>query len=132
MARLIDTPVVALTEDAAGKQIIYKRDEELAKQTIDAFERGASSIFNIAASANEDVSFGDVDDVRGFYIEADGDFDVIFNGGAETVSFKVADTTTGRKAKCRMDAQVTQINITNPDATNALTGSYCVWGDPTP
>ncbi len=132
MTRIVDTPTLTISEDVEGKQIIYKRDESLAKQTFDGFLRASSSIFNIALSSNEDMPLGDVDDVRGFYIEADGDFNMILNGGAEIIAFKLADTVTGRKAKCRMDAQVTQINIANPDTANALNGSFGVWGDIAP
>lgn len=130
--RVVKKVVLTISEDTEGKQIIFKRDDALAEQKLDGFTRAASSIFNIEMSSNEDMSFGDVDIIRHVYIEADGDFNLVFSGGTDILAVKLADTVVGRKAIFDADVQVTQVNIANPSATAELNGAYAVYGDLAP
>ncbi len=109
-------------------------DDDAAKQLeqIDIFEKFSSGKFEIAASGTEAIPFGDVTVVRGILIKADAAFDVIFNGGGDTFNFTLADTQSGRKSRCFMEATLSAASVTNPSTTVALTGTYLVWGDPTP
>jgi len=124
---------VFVTDDAELECVLFggdNADKEL--EQIDIFQRVVSGKFSIAGAGTEAIPLGDVDVPRGILIIADAAFDVIFNGGAETLNFSPADTQTGRKTRCFMEATITAASVTNPNATVALTGTYVVWGDPTP
>lgn len=124
---------VFISDDTDGESPLFGRqDPANNKEIIDSFLRCVSGKINIAASGTESVPLGDVDTVRGVQVVLDGDFDVIFNGGAETINFKLADTQTGRVARMFMEAEITAASITNPSGSAALTGTYVIWGDPVP
>jgi hypothetical protein len=121
---------VFITDDADGADVLFgNSDPATALQQIDAFKRYASGKLNIAASATENLPLGDVDAVKGVYVQLDGDFDVVFNGGSDTINFKKADTLTGRVAKMFMEADFSAIAITNPDGATEINGRFVVWGD---
>lgn len=120
---------VFVSDDAAGEQVLFgQTDTTQVLQTIDNMQRVCSGKFSIAASGTENLPLGDVGTVRGIWIRADLDFDAVFNGGSDTISFDAASAS--HKATCFMEATLTQVAITNPSSTAALTGSFCVWGDP--
>ena len=120
------------TEDSAGKDGLWTPDQTINTEVITNMTRLISGVFSVAKATNEDLAFGDITlPAYAIYIEADGDFTATFNGGAETFAFKRADTTTGRKVRCWMEAQITAINIANADLTTAITGRYMIYGDPT-
>lgn len=124
---------VFISDDTEGECPLFGLESPTKnKEIIDSFLRYASGKINIAATATENVPFGDVDDVRAVEVIFDGDFDVVFNGGADTINFKRADTKTNRKVRMFMEADLTSVAITNPSASAAITGTYVVWGDPVP
>jgi hypothetical protein len=121
---------VIITDDAEGKDILFGLDDVKSEVIVDNMQRPTSGRFEIAALANENLPFGDVQDVRFVYIKADGDFDLKFNGGAEVLNVKKASTTIGTFAKFEAECDVTAVNVTNPSATAVLKGIWCVYGDP--
>ena len=120
---------VRITDDAAGKDVLFGPDDSLAEVVIDNMQRQASGLFNIAAAGTEALSLGDVTAVKGLYIKCkDGDMDVDINAlGAIQVRRAVAGTGT-----CRLliEGNITSVSITNPDGVNGINGVWCVWGDP--
>ena len=116
---------VRIAEDTGMKNLLFGPDNDLAEVTNDGYERQASGNLNIIANANEDVPFGDVDLVMGFYLKLNGDCTITLNGGAEPIA--ITKPTTSDFAKIFIEAAVTQINILAP-ADQAIVGTYCVWG----
>jgi len=123
--------LVRIFEDTAEKNGLFTPDDTLAEEIVDTFERCASGRFNIAAAGTEALSFGDVDDVRGVFIRANGAFNFTMNGGVEVFAATLLSSATTSKARVLMQATLTALSITNPGAA-ALTGVWAVWGDPTP
>ena len=117
-------------DDTDEKHALFVLDSDLIESVIDGMLRQASGRVNIALSATENLPLGDVATVRGVYIRAAGDFNVILNGGTDILQVRRPDTATGRNAHFLFEGIITQVNITNASATAALDGLYCVWGEP--
>ncbi len=120
-----------ITEDSAGKDGLWTPDQTLNTEVVTNMTRMTGGVFSIDASSTEALSFGDVTSAYAIYIEVDNDFNVVFNGGADTFNFVRADTTSGRKARCWMEATLTSVSITNPSASASISGRYVVYGNPT-
>lgn len=121
----------AITDDAEGKIPLFgPRDATKTITTHDGFTMYEAGKFEVAASGNENLSFGDVGDVRGIYVEANNDFNIKFNGGVEVIAIKRGTSATGVLAKLLMEADITSFNVANPSASDVLKGTYAVWGNP--
>jgi hypothetical protein len=116
---------VFASEDTSGTDVLFGQ-ADVTKRRI------TSGKFSIAASGTENLPFGDVNDVRGVAVWADSDFNVVFNGGVDSLAFKRASVATTAKATLFMEIDTTQVAIANPSSSAVLTGNYVVWGDPTP
>jgi len=121
---------VQIHDDTDAKDALWAPDKTLAKTVITNMQRHQAGTFQIDAAATENLSLGDIAAVRAVYIEVDGNFNVVWNGGAEIFNYLLADTTSGRKARCFNEMTVTACAITNPGAA-AINGRYVVYGDPT-
>ncbi len=121
---------VRIFDDAEGDDGLFAPSDTLAEVVIDNMQKLNSGRFAIAASDDEDLPFGDVADVRFVFIKADNDFTLKFNGGSEGLAIKRADAVAGTYAKFAAECDVTAVNITNPSATDVLTGVFAVYGDP--
>lgn len=120
-----------ITEDSAGKDGLWTPDQALNTEVVTNMTRMTGGVFSVAASGTETLSFGDVSAVYGLYIEVDNNFNVVFSGGSDTFNFRRADTTTGRKARCWMEADISSVSITNPSSSVSISGRYVLYGDPT-
>jgi hypothetical protein len=128
---------VFISDDTAGLLPLFGTTETSREEVIvDAFDRCVSGNLSIAASGTESLPLGDIDDPRGFYIDADRGFNMILNGGAEVIQVRPAvDPTTsgaGTRAKFFIEADLSAVSITNADASSVLVAKYAVWGDLTP
>ena len=121
---------VHVYDDTEGKDKLFGLDDDKAEVKLDGFQRQASGRFEIAVASDENLSFGDVQDVRFVYVKADNDFEVIFNGGVEPVVVKRGSAATTATARFAGELDVTAVNIANPSATVVLKGIYCFYGDP--
>jgi len=131
--RIDKTVNLFITDDTAQECVLFgQKDTRKNLQRIDGMQRVTSGKLNIAASGTESIPLGDVDAVYGVSFASDRSFNVIFNGGVESVSFVLADADPDRTCGFTMEATLSAVSITNADATNALSGTYVVWGDPTP
>jgi hypothetical protein len=130
--RLKHTVIVQASQDTAGKQKLFWQDEALSEVVGDNFERIASGTLSIAALATEDVPTGDIDAIKGVYLEVSQQCTVRLNGSTDDIVMTPTEGVTGGVAKMFLEAAITQIEIENTNATEALTGVYCLWGDLTP
>lgn len=128
--RVDHTVTPQISRDTAQKQKLFFPDigEEAVSHA--TFEKSSNNILSLDASAVESLSFGDVDDVRGLYLEVSGDCYLRINGSTDNIPVKLPPS--GTRAKVFLEADVTAVEVQNLSTTDALTGVYCVWGDPTP
>lgn len=129
--RLKHRVFVQASRDIAGKQKLFYQDSDLSEVTADNFERMASGNLSIAALATESVPLGDVDAVKGIYLEVSQQCNVRINGSADDIIMTPPSGVSGTAAKLFLEAVISQVEIENTNADSALTGVYCVWGDPT-
>ena len=117
-----------VTEDTDLKDPLYGPvDETLATTQTDAYTNMASGKIAVAVDATKTVPFGDVQDVRGLYLEVDTDCQITLNEGDPIIVVLEEGATV---AKFLLEASLTKVEITVASDGTALTGTYCVWGDP--
>jgi len=119
--------LVQISRDTDEKKKTFYPDTNSVQ--IDTFEKQANGDLSIAAGDTDQLSFGDVVDVRGIYLELSGDALVRINSGTENIPLTLAPS--GTKAQLFLEANLSAVEIENQGA-EAITGVYCVWGDPTP
>ena len=119
--------LVQISRDTDEKKKTFYPDTNAVQ--IDTFEKQANGDLSIAAGDTDQLSFGDVVDVRGIYLELSGDALVRINSGTENIPLTLAPS--GTKAQLFLEANLSAVEIENQGA-EAITGVYCVWGDPTP
>lgn len=118
--------------DSDATDALFAPSKTLSTEVITNMQRMTAGTFNVAGGgAPENLALGDIGAVRAILLQADGDFNAVFNAGAQTFQFRRADTAAGRQAWCFMECNLTAVQITNPSATIALNGRYCCYGDPT-
>jgi hypothetical protein len=105
---------------------------DLASEAVShaTFDKSSSGDLAIDASGVESLNFGDVLDVRGLYLEVSGNCYLRLNGSVDNIPVTLAPD--AMKAKVFLEVDITSVIIQNTSSTEALTGVYCVWGDPTP
>lgn len=118
---------VSVGLDTDMKDTLLVTDDTLAEVILDGFDRGVSNVIAVAAAVTEALSLGDLSTVRGLYLKVDTDCKVYLNGSADGIELKTGGT--GKPAKLFVEATITQVDV---EAIAALTGVYCLWGDPTP
>lgn len=118
-----------ISEDSAGKDMLFGLDDALAEVTIDTHTHQVNGHFSVAVGATEALSFGDVAVVRGAYLEVGADCSLYLNGSLDAILIKLAPG--AAKAKFFIEATLTQVQLKATGAV-ALTGKACFWGDPTP
>jgi hypothetical protein len=126
--RLKHTVQVQLSQDADAKRKLYSDDATSAQTDTSGFEKQANSLLAIDPAGLEDLKFGDVTLVKGIYLEVNRDAIVRLNGGTEAIQLRKAPDAS--VAKLFLEADLTQVTVENP-TSEALSGVYVVWGDPT-
>lgn len=125
--RVKHTVLVQISADTDAKQKRYYPDSNTVIH--DTFDKQANGELSIPAATTEQIPFGDVDDVRGIYIELTGDAVVRVNGGNDNIPMTLAPS--GTKVQFFLEGNLSAVEVENQGAS-AITGSYVVWGDPTP
>lgn len=126
--RVDHTVAPQISRDTAQKLRLFFPDLSSEAVSIDQFAGAATSVLSLAASAVETISFGDVTDVRGFYLEVNGDCYLRVNGSVDNIPITLAPNAS--VAKVFLEVDITEIQIQNISTTELLTGVYCLWGDP--
>ena len=128
--RLSHTLMVQIGQDSEFKKKLVYIEQTAAQVVSDGFEKQANSSFNIAPSGLEAMTFGDVDEVKGLYIESDSEVKVRLNGSADPIQLRKAPD--AALAKFFLEADITELTIENPSTENEANGFYTVWGDVAP
>lgn len=119
--------LVQISQDTSAKEKFYYPD---TKETIiDVFDRQSVKNVQVAAAASEAMNLSDIDDVRGMFLELDGDCSVEVNGNA--IPMQRASTATGTKARLFLEGAITSLTIDNTSGASAINGILVLWGDPT-
>jgi len=131
--RVRHTTNPVITEDTSGKDILLSLDDQTAEAILDGFTSQTSDVRDLLASSGAfNVPFGAVSTGKGFFLRADGDFDLEINGSQK---FQIRRGATGAggavftSAKVLMEADVSSLVVT-PLADLRLI--WAVWGDPLP
>lgn len=127
--RIKHTVLLRLARDTEMRRLLFSDDSQLAEVVIDDYQRHAQGHIAIANAATESLSFGDVTEVKGVYLELDQDATVRLNGSLDGIV--LAKPPGGTVAKLFLEATITAVEIENTSGA-ALTGLYVVWGDETP
>jgi len=117
---------VRIADDTDMYNLYFGFDDNLSETTIDTRTKNASGTINIGMGTNEDLVFGDVDDIQGIFIKVYQDVTIKFNGGTEEILIK--KSTGASYAKFFAEMAITSVNISAPVDEDVI-GSYCVWGD---
>lgn len=129
--RLKHNVLVQLSTDTAGDKKLYYPDSSAV--IIDSFDHQTTKNVQVAAAASEAMNLSDVTDVRGVYLEVDGDIDVIIDGSATPISLtREPGAGTGDVARLFLEASISSITLDNTGGAAAVNGLLVLWGDPTP
>lgn len=126
--RVDHTVAPQISRDTNQKLRLFFPDLNSEAVSIDQFEAAANSVLSLAASAVESLSFGDVVDVRGLYIEVNQDCYLRLNGSIDNIPVKLAPNAS--TAKVFLEADITEVQVQNLSTTAILSGVYVLWGDP--
>ncbi len=119
---------VNTARDTDMSDLVYGPAEMERVTQIDGYDQWGGGSFDLAAGGTESLNLGDVDGVKGIYLEADKDVEIKLNGSTDAIQMRVASTTSGAVARMFLEADITAISVTNTDATNACTGHFHIWG----
>lgn len=127
--RVKHTVLIQISRDTEGQRKLFWGDEVSDQAVIDSLEKSAGSMLAVEPSAIESLTFGDVADVRGFYLEVNGPCLVRLDGGIQSLT--LAPAPDALTAKMFFEGPITGLEVQNTSTTDALAGLYVVWGDPT-
>lgn len=96
----------------------------------DVFDQWGGGSIDIPDTSNEDLDLVDVTNVKGIYLEVDGDVTVTINGATPALQLKKYTTTAGVVCKLFVEAVITSFNIANATGS-AVNGHYHIWGSST-
>ncbi|MBO75996.1 MAG: hypothetical protein CME17_01075 [Gemmatimonadetes bacterium] len=120
---------VIISNDPDGKNLLFGFDDTLAEEITDLYTHCVSGKFTIAGGATDALGLWDITAVKGLYVKADAGFQFVMNGGADTFTSNAASATGSSRVFLQVD--LSSFSITNLSATDALTGIWVAWGDPT-
>ncbi|MFA4944463.1 MAG: hypothetical protein WC789_07155 [Lentisphaeria bacterium] len=117
-----------ISDDSAGKNMLFGLDDALAEVTIDVHTKQANHLFSVLAAVTESLSLGDVGSPAGLYMEVSAPCTVTLDAGTpEEASIRMVVPTGGTKAKLFLEATFATVEITTAVST-PVTGKICVWG----
>lgn len=132
--RLREKLTLKVSVDSAEQVQFFDNLEDPGAELInDELTQENDGTFSVAFGVQETISFGDIAVVKYLHIEADGDFDLSIDGGADVRYEARARSTTGSLARYTGTvAPTTSVQVTNPAASGTLTGRFVVAGDLAP
>ena len=115
-----------------NRKLFFIEDNTSAEVVSDGYDQQTSGNVSVAATSIETLSFGDLTDVKGFYLEMDAACKVRLNGSDDAIDMILPDgVTEDPKAKLFIESTLTGVTIENESGA-AITGFYALWGNPTP
>lgn len=127
--------LIHVSQDQDQQQTHFLRKETLSRITIDSFEKHASGDFKVLDTQSDTLSLGDIDAVKGIYLEAAADCDVYLNGSGDPIQLRKAPGVAGGAAasyaKLFLECDITSVQVTASQGSD-VSGVYVVWGDVVP
>lgn len=119
-------------EDTAAKHKLFAPDPELSEVVSDGFDKSTSGVFTVAASGNENLSFGDIAAVKGLWLKIDGEAKLKINGSSDEIQLRLEPGATAAEDFCKffIEADISSLNVANAGEV-VMSGVYLAWGDPT-
>jgi len=127
--RVRHTVAVRTARDTDFKKAMWDPDVSLSEVVIDTFEKQANGNFSVSPATTDGLPFGDVNSVRGMYLETDAACKVRLNGSLDSI--EMTPNAAGQPAKLFVEAVLTEVLVENTSADAVLTGVFVYWGDPT-
>ncbi len=129
--RIIHQVIITISDDLAEpqKDIVFTRDPDLAKQTIDTYTKEHGGNFNIADTVTESLDLGDIDSpAKGLYLEASQECSVRLSGSSDPIVLRLPPTPqTGAKVKLFVEGDITAVTVEASEGV-AVSGRYHLWG----
>lgn len=116
--------------DKDGKDRLFGLDDGLSETVLDGFTEVVSGTAALALNGVHTVPLGSIADVRGVFLKVSGACAVSINGGL-AIQLRPGivgpSTVKAGSAKLLLEGLVSSVVLT---AGEALTASWCCWGDP--
>jgi len=119
---------VNTADDTSMEDLHYGPAEAKRLVQTDAYDQWGGGSFNIPVSSNEDLDLGDVDNVKGIYLQSDSEVTVTINGSDTPLQLRKANTSTGSVAKLFIEGDITSVNVANASTDTAALGHIHIWG----
>lgn len=119
--------VIKISDDAAGKDVLFETDSTLAESTIDSYAHSVSGRLTIPLNTTLAMSFDSLTAVRGIYLKVNQNCSVSINGGTAIV-MALADALTTTRAKLFFEGVITSVSVISP-VLLPVEVSYCFYGD---
>jgi hypothetical protein len=123
--------ILTASEDLASpqKQILFARDADLSKQTIDTYTKQVSGNVDVADAGDETFGIGDIaSPAKGLYLEVSAACSVYLSGDPNPLVLRLPPSPqSGAKAKLFVEADITSFRIEATEGV-AVAGTYCLWG----
>ena len=129
--------IATITEDAGinAKDGLFTPDANMTQSTCTNMTEECSDRFTLAALGTMSLSFGSVTEAHGLYVYANGDFNLVIDGGDPLLFRKSASTGSTisgitEPVFCLMPIfGFTSVQLISPTGSTAtLVGRYCIWG----
>ena len=127
--RLKHTVQINASLDTDGKRKLFSDDPSTALTDTEGYLNFADSSLRIEPTVTKALSFGDVAQVRGLYLEVNQEAVVAING---TTAIQLRKAPGALVAKLFLEVAISALSVSNPSTTDVLTGVMVCWGDPTP
>lgn len=122
---------VNTARDTGMTDLVYGPAETARITQTDTFDQWGGGSFDIPVSDNEDLDLGDVASVKGIYLEVGADVQIKLNGSSDLIQLRRANSIAGQVARFFIEADISQVNVVNPSATEAASGHFHIWGSST-
>lgn len=123
--------LVQTYRDTSEKNGYYTPDDSSSEVILDGFDKQCNSNLKVPQNTSELLDFGDVDVVKGVYIEANVEAKLKLNGSTDELQLRKGSTLAGTKAKFFFEGDISSVEVVAPTDEDVV-GEYCVWGDTTP
>lgn len=129
--RIIHQLVITVSEDLESpqKQLLFARDADLVKQTIDTYTKQTSGNFSVIIAGDETFGIGDIaTPAKGLYLEVTADCSVYLSGATDPIVMRLPPSPqTGARARLVIEGDVSSLRVV-ASAGVAVDGTYCFWG----
>ena len=120
---------IRIAKDSDLKFLRHQDPDNESEVSTTTYTKSAKGDFTVeAAAADEALSTGDITAVKGMYLEVDQEVGLKLNGSSDILQLRIANSTTGAKAKFFFEGDVSAVLVV-AHATAEANGYVIFWGD---